>query len=142
MKVTQQRTQAAWHSTEEIFGKIDPQPEVQIKPLNWRVRNKMVEGHTRPVMVPHPDRPGAHLQAEQFDRLEYAVDTIHHSIVGLKHFEDENGDPIQPDADGIDFLLESLGAEFALWLQRLITQVSDEHDKIKTEKSDRARKNS
>lgn len=124
MKITSMN-QSAWYSTESIFGKIDPQPEIQLRPMPRNKKIEFIEEATQIKMIAHPEKPGQFLQAEYFNKFAFAQATLNFSIVGFKHFEKPDGTPCQPTPEDIDYLLESLGDQFEKWLQELIQKVNE-----------------
>lgn len=118
-------SQAAWYSTEPIFGKLEPQPEIQLRPMSRKQKIQFIEAATEIKMVPHPENSGQFLQAEYFNKFSFAKAVFNHSIVGLKHFEKPDGTPCQATPEDIEFLLESLGDSFDKWLQKLIQKVNE-----------------
>ena len=135
MKLSQQKIDAPWYSTEPIFGKIDPQPEVQIQPLSRRRNIALIEETTTIKMLPHPDKPGQYLQAEDFNKFRYAEEVLNACVVGVKHFEREDGTPLQATPEDLDYLLETLGIEFEQWLQALVKSVNNQGKKASEKNS-------
>lgn len=128
----------------ELFKHEKPQPEIKLHPVHQYERSRCTMAATEIVMAPHPDKPGEYLQATRFDSWLFteliAIEAIEGE--GLVHFEDEHGKPIEATPDGIRYLLRTLPAEFALWLQKLIIAISDNADTVQQERKEQERKNS
>jgi len=131
-----------WHSTADFFGEMTPQPEVQIKPLTWEERALCTEDATEMKMTAHPDRPEQFVPAEHFNRWKCNKLLLYAAIIGFKHFEYDDGSPIVADKSGIDYLSANLGAEFVLWLQKLIIKTSNDADEASSQRKEAIVKNS
>lgn len=117
--------QAAWYSTEPVFGKLEPQPEIQLRPMTRKQKIQFLEEATEIKMVPNPGKSGQYLPYEYFNKFTFAKAILNHSIVGLKHFEKSDGSPCQATPEDIEYLLEALGDQFEKWLQELIQKVNE-----------------
>lgn len=128
MQLASKKNQGVWFSTEPVFGKMNPQPEICVRPLGRKEKIELIEACTSIVMVSHPAKAGQYLQAERFDKFRFAQETLYHCIVDFKHFERNDGAPLQATPADIEYLLESLDEssnQFELWLQECVKTVSD-----------------
>lgn len=131
-----------WYDTVAVFGELAPQPEVCIKPLTWSERAACTEHATETKMVAHPEQDGQYVSADHFNRWQCNILLLRAAVVGFKHFEDADGQPIAADDAGIDYVCEVLGAGFVLWLQKLIVTASDAAETVAGVRREALEKNS
>lgn len=141
MKVARTPAPGKWYPV-DLFKDEKPQPEVKLHPVHQYERSRCTIKATEIMMVPHPAKPGQYLQAERVDSWTFTELIAIEAIEELKHVEDNDGKPIEATPDGIRYLLRTLPAEFALWLQKLIIAISDEADLVRKEQKEQERKNS
>ena len=115
-----------WHATVDIFGEMTPQPEIQLRPVPWTIREKLTEQATDLRVVALPE--GQSLPYPALNKWRFAVSLIKYAVVGLRHFERADGTPLDANSADIDYLLAELPKEFGLWLQKRVAEITEQAD--------------